>query len=116
MQEVNNMIEFSKMVMFSDVNTELEAVKQFIKTTDNIRMYQEKTMESDLNIKEIYLAIEDICTVLNFIAPKEAENIKHGSRNEIERVNATYYMEKVLSMINAELSNYISMNDLWEEE
>lgn len=116
MQEVNNMIEFSKMVMFSDVTTELEAVKQFIKTTDNIKLFQEQSMEGDMSLKEIYLAIEDICTVLNFIAPKEAENIKYGGRNEIERVNATYYLEKVLSMINAELSNYISMNDLWEEE
>lgn len=116
MQEVNNMIEFSKMVMFSDVNIELEAVKEFIKTTDNLKHLQEKSIKSDLSIKEIFFAIEDICKVIDFIAPKEIENIKYGGRNEIERVNATYYLEKVLSMINAELSDYISMNDLWEEE
>jgi|GEM_PF-6177861 len=114
MQEVNNMIEFSKMVMFSDVTTELEAVKQFIKTTDNIRMYQEKTIESDLTIKEIYLVIEEICKVISFIVPKEMNNTNKGM--EIERINATYNIGRVLSMINTELSNYISMNDLWEEE
>ncbi|WP_144781784.1 hypothetical protein [Macrococcoides caseolyticum] len=116
MQEVNNMIEFSKMVMFSDVNTELEAVKQFIKVTDDIKNFYNKSNEVDMSLKEIYLAIENICTVLDFIAPKEAENIRYGGRNEVERVNTTYYLEKVLSMINAKLSNYISINDLWEEE
>lgn len=79
MQEVNNMIEFSKMVMFSDVNTELEAVKQFIKVTDDIKDFYNKSNEVDMSLKEIYLAIENICTVLNFIVPKEAENIKYGA-------------------------------------
>lgn len=115
MQELNNMIEFSKMVMFSDVTTELEAVKEFIKTTDNLKHLQEKSIESDLSIKEIFFDIEDICKVIDFIAPKEVKSIKYGGRTEIERINATYNLGEVLSMISAELSNYISMNDLWEE-
>lgn len=90
MQEVNNMIEYSKMVIFSDVNTELEVVKEFIKTTENLKHIQEKSMESDLSIKEIFFAIEDICKVIDFISPKEVKSIKYGGRNEVERINATY--------------------------
>ncbi|MGV2876136.1 hypothetical protein ROU88_09615 [Macrococcus capreoli] len=114
MQEVNNMIEFSKMVMFSDVTTELEAVKQFIKTTDNIKSFQEQSIEGDMSLKEIYLAIEDICKVISFISPKEINDTNKCMK--LERINATYNIGEVLSMINAELSNYISINDLWEEE
>lgn len=113
MQEVNNMIEFSKMVMFSDVTTELEAVKQFIKTSDNIKSFQEQSIEGDMSLKAIYLAIEDICKVISFIAPKE---MKLERSTDMERINAIYNLGEVLFMINAELSNYISMNDLWEEE
>ncbi|TDM16168.1 hypothetical protein ETI11_06950 [Macrococcoides canis] len=107
MQELNNMIEHSKMVMFSDVTTELKAVMELIKIKENIDIFHREALERDMNLNEIFFAIEDLCKLINLIAPKEENN---------NFIKATYNLERILTMINIELSNYISMNDLWEEE